>query len=60
MPQHYPLSAVVGSDHLILALLLAAVAPDVGGLLVRGEKGIAKTTAVRALAATSAETRWPW
>ncbi|OLF19310.1 ATP-binding protein, partial [Actinophytocola xanthii] len=50
MPQQYPLSAVVGSDDLVLALLLAAVAPDVGGVLVRGEKGTAKTTAVRALA----------
>ncbi|MGB3444281.1 MAG: VWA domain-containing protein, partial [Actinophytocola sp.] len=51
MPQQYPLSAVVGSDDLVLALLLAAVAPDIGGVLVRGEKGTAKTTAVRALAA---------
>ena len=55
MPQHptlsYPLSAVVGSDDLVLALLLAAVAPEVGGVLVRGEKGTAKTTAVRGLAA---------
>jgi magnesium chelatase subunit D len=50
-PPHYPLSAVVGSDDLVLALLLAAVAPEVGGVLVRGEKGTAKTTAVRALAA---------
>ncbi|MCK5927762.1 MAG: VWA domain-containing protein [Nocardioides sp.] len=47
----YPLSAVVGSDDLVLALLLAAVAPEVGGVLVRGEKGTAKTTAVRGLAA---------
>ena len=55
MPQQptlsYPLSAVVGSDDLVLALLLAAVAPEVGGVLVRGEKGTAKTTAVRGLAA---------
>jgi len=55
VPQHptlsYPLSAVVGSDDLVLALLLAAVAPEVGGVLVRGEKGTAKTTAVRGLAA---------
>jgi magnesium chelatase subunit D len=51
MPQQYPLSAVVGSDDLVMALLLATVAPDVGGVLVRGEKGTAKTTAVRALAA---------
>ncbi len=50
MPQHYPLSAIVGSDDLILALVLAAIAPDIGGVLVRGEKGTAKTTAVRALA----------
>jgi len=54
VPQHstlsYPLSAVVGSDDLVLALVLAAVAPDVGGVLVRGEKGTAKTTAVRGLA----------
>jgi magnesium chelatase subunit D len=54
MPQHhpsqYPLSAVVAADDLVLALILAAVAPDVGGVLVRGEKGTAKTTAVRALA----------
>jgi magnesium chelatase subunit D len=42
---------VVGSDDLVLALLLAAVAPEVGGVLVRGEKGTAKTTAVRGLAA---------
>src|SRR5690349_1225274 len=38
-------------DDLVLALLLSAVAPEVGGVLVRGEKGTAKSTAVRALAA---------
>jgi magnesium chelatase subunit D len=47
----FPLSAVVGMDDLRTALLLNAVAPDVGGVLVRGEKGTAKSTAVRALAA---------
>jgi magnesium chelatase subunit D len=47
----YPLTAVVGMDDLVLALLLAAVAPEIGGVLVRGEKGTAKSTAVRALAA---------
>ena len=46
----FPFSAVVGSDDLALALILAAVSPEVGGVLVRGEKGTAKTTAVRALA----------
>ncbi len=47
----YPLSAVVGMDDLVLSLLLSAVAPEIGGVLVRGEKGTAKSTAVRALAA---------
>ncbi|BCJ70741.1 hypothetical protein CS0771_02850 [Catellatospora sp. IY07-71] len=47
----YPFSAVVGLDDLRLALLLNAVSPAVGGVLVRGEKGTAKSTVVRALAA---------
>ena len=47
----YPFGAVVGMDDLRLALLLNAVSPAVGGVLVRGEKGTAKSTAVRALAA---------
>ncbi len=46
----YPFSAVVGLDDLRLALLLTAVSPAVGGVLVRGEKGTAKSTVVRALA----------
>ncbi len=45
----YPLSAVVGHDQLRLALVLSAVRPDIGGVLIRGEKGTAKSTAVRAL-----------
>ncbi|GGS57406.1 putative cobaltochelatase [Streptomyces griseoviridis] len=47
----FPFSAVVGQDDLRLALLLNAVSPAVGGVLVRGEKGTAKSTAVRALSA---------
>ncbi|MEH0629346.1 putative cobaltochelatase [Streptomyces stelliscabiei] len=47
----FPFTAVVGQDELRLALLLNAVSPAVGGVLVRGEKGTAKSTAVRALAA---------
>ncbi len=47
----FPFSAVVGHDDLRLALLLNAVHPGIGGVLVRGEKGTAKSTAVRALAA---------
>jgi magnesium chelatase subunit I len=46
----YPFSAVVGLPELRLALLLTAVSPAIGGVLVRGEKGTAKSTAVRALA----------
>ena len=47
----YPFSAVVGLDDLRLALIVNAVSPAVGGVLVRGEKGTAKSTIVRALAA---------
>ncbi|MFI6264912.1 putative cobaltochelatase [Micromonospora sp. NPDC051006] len=47
----YPFSAVLGMDDMRLALLLNAVSPAIGGVLVRGEKGTAKSTAVRALAA---------
>lgn len=46
----YPFSAVVGSDDMALALVLTTVSPGVGGVLVRGEKGTAKSTAVRGLA----------
>lgn len=46
----YPFSAVVGMADLKLALLLNAVSPAVGGVLVRGEKGTAKSTVVRGLA----------
>jgi len=50
----YPFSALVGHDRLQLALLLCAVRPGIGGVLIRGEKGTAKSTAVRALAAVLA------
>ncbi|WP_018219482.1 VWA domain-containing protein [Salinispora pacifica] len=48
---NYPFSAVLGMADMRLALLLNAVNPAIGGVLVRGEKGTAKSTAVRALAA---------
>lgn len=47
----YPFSAIVGQEKMTRALLLNAVCPSLGGLLIRGEKGTAKSTAVRALAA---------
>ena len=47
----YPFSAVVGQDQLQLSLILTAIAPRIGGVVIRGEKGTAKTTTVRAFAA---------
>jgi magnesium chelatase subunit D len=46
----YPFSAIVGQPELWLALILNAVDPSIGGVLIRGEKGTAKSTAVRGLA----------
>jgi len=47
--KYFPFSAIVGQEELKKALLLNAVNPRIGGMLVRGEKGTAKSTAVRAL-----------
>jgi magnesium chelatase subunit D len=55
----YPFSAIVGHDQLRLALILCAVRPEIGGVLIRGEKGTAKSTAVRALAALLSATSDP-
>jgi magnesium chelatase subunit D len=46
----FPFSAVVGHDDSKLALLLAAIDPAIGGVLLRGQKGSAKTTLARGLA----------
>jgi magnesium chelatase subunit D len=47
----FPFAAIIGQEDLKQSLLLNAVNPAIGGVLIRGEKGTAKSTAVRALAA---------
>jgi magnesium chelatase subunit D len=51
MPGSFPFSAIVGQETLKRALLLSIIQPSLGGVLIRGTKGVAKSTAVRALAA---------
>jgi magnesium chelatase subunit D len=46
----FPFTAIVGQDSMKLALILNAIVPAIGGVLIRGEKGTGKSTAVRALA----------
>nr|WP_271170574.1 VWA domain-containing protein [Microbispora rosea]GLJ86650.1 magnesium chelatase [Microbispora rosea subsp. aerata] len=60
MPAKYPFSAIVGCEYdtatasglgdMGLALVLTAISPEIGGVLIRGEKGTAKSTTVRGLA----------
>ena len=47
----FPFSAIVGQEEMKLAILIAATDPSVGGVLVFGDRGTGKSTAVRALAA---------
>jgi magnesium chelatase subunit D/magnesium chelatase subunit I len=49
-PSPYPFSAIVGQEKMKNALFLCNIDPTIGGVLIRGEKGTAKTTAVRGLA----------
>lgn len=51
MSTPYPFSALVGQDEMKRAILIAAVEPAIGGLLVLGDRGTGKSTAVRGLAA---------
>ncbi|HPJ31074.1 MAG TPA: ATP-binding protein, partial [Methanothrix sp.] len=46
----YPFTAIVGQEKMLRALILNAINPSIGGVLIRGQKGTAKSTAVRGLA----------
>ena len=49
MEHNYPFTAIIGQDKMKLALILNLINPALGGVLIRGEKGTAKSTAVRGL-----------
>jgi magnesium chelatase subunit I len=51
MPLAFPFSAIVGQEEMKLAILIAAIDPSIGGVLVFGDRGTGKSTAVRGLAA---------
>jgi magnesium chelatase subunit I len=51
MASAFPFTAIVGQDEMKTAILIAAIDPSIGGVLVLGDRGTGKSTAVRALAA---------
>lgn len=51
MPLIFPFTAIVGQERMKKALILNAISPRIGGVLIRGERGTAKSTAARAMAA---------
>ena len=46
----FPFTAIVGQDNIKKALILNAINPSIGGVLIKGENGTRKTTALRAIA----------
>ena len=48
--QHYPFAAIIGQEDLKLCLILCAIDPNIGGVLIKGDKGTAKSTAARGIA----------
>ena len=54
----YPFTAIVGQEKMKLGLLLTLIHPRIGGLLIRGQRGTAKSTAVRGLIPSSRPWNW--
>ena len=50
MNKYFPFSAIVGQEQMKLALILTAIDPSIGGVLVFGDRGTGKSTIVRSLA----------
>jgi len=55
MRTYFPFSAIVGQSEMKLALLIAAVDPSIGGVMVFGDRGTGKSTAVRARRTVAAD-----
>ena len=47
MSKYFPFSAIVGQEQMKLALILTAIDPSIGGVLVFGDRGTGKSTIVR-------------